>query len=82
MINIIIFIVVYIISFFLYRKWVNIAYGKNGSLRGLTITNSELFLTICPVINTVACIMWIVYPPSKDTKWKKIRFLKKFFNIN
>ena len=81
MLQYIMFSISYIISILLYRRWVKIAYSRGGALYGFNLKNIELFLTLCPFINTLCCIMWIVCPPSRDIKEKREQFLHKFFNI-
>lgn len=79
----IIAIVVYLVSTFLMWKYYSIAYSENGVWQGIKPDVSDIFITFCPVMNTLASLMtWSTeFPRKKSKKEKKPRDLKKFFAV-
>jgi len=71
---IILIVLVYLISTFGMYKYFQKLYSKNGIYEGIEPHGMDLFLTFCPVYNTILNFLWIAsYPVKLD--------YKKFFRI-
>ena len=75
---IIIIILVYIFSCVATYNFVQAIYSKGGRKYGQKPNKTEIFVTLCPVINSVITVLgWVVYSPYV----KKETDASKFFNI-
>lgn len=75
----IILIAVYLVSAYLTWLWIHIAQSKGGSYEGINTSFKDLFVTICPVVNTMfSLIGWLFYfPYSLKSNYNKFFKIKK-----
>lgn len=79
---IIICIIIYVISFLLSWKWMNIANNNKGRYYLIPLNFSDILVTIVPGINSIFLILWIIFPPYANKNKNKISFVKRFFKVN
>lgn len=68
--QIVFFLVFYFVSFFIAYKYVQIAHSKEGRWSNLDADNSDLMVTIIPVLNSFVMIVWLFISPYRNTKKK------------
>jgi hypothetical protein len=67
---IIISIAVYLISVYSVYKWTQISHSKGGIHSNFSITKTDFFCCILPIINTLFMFyLWIGEYPRKRRKW-------------
>lgn len=76
---ILIVLVVYIVSVLRVRKYIQKAHSERGIYSGMKLDNSDGFIALCPIINTIAAIIMIFVLPLRDCK---VVDWYKFFNVN
>ena len=69
--------IVYLASFLITYRWKRIAHSKGGKYERFGLGSKDLVGTICPIINTISCVLSIFHSPRK----KPLINLNKFFRI-
>lgn len=79
-----IFILFYLISVFVTRKWMQNAYSKGGVWERLTPDSTDTFTVLCPGANLITLLAHMLIEGSWNGKKyvkSKNTFTKMFFNI-
>ena len=79
--EILIMIVVYGISAFMVYKYMQIAHSKGGIWSSSETGGGELFITFCPILNTLFMISWLVNWPFRNKRYSPFSNCNKFFKI-
>lgn len=74
-------IILYIISFLYVKYWVTIAYSKGGVWESIEPDGDDVFINLCPVINTFVAFICLFKPASKDIAKRRKEKSKVFFKI-
>jgi hypothetical protein len=72
---------IYIISVLRVRRWIRIAYSKEGVRSGCSVDMNEIIVTFVPILNTAIMIDCMFQSPYMNGKDKKQRILDKFYGI-
>lgn len=75
---IIISILVYLISAIVTWKWFRIAFSPKGIWESLTPSLTEIFIVVCPVLNTINTFIVMFKTPFKERSNKD---KSSFFNL-
>jgi hypothetical protein len=59
--------------------YIHLAHGPNGLWKWAKLGQTDIFVTLCPVLNTIANVMWFEWPLRKPEGSPS--FAKKFFRI-
>lgn len=74
----VVFICVYILSFFGAKEFFRLAHSKGGKWYGVKPDRSDVFMTVCPIFNSI----WAIDYLSKNyLEYKQPRDCSKFFKI-
>ena len=74
--GILVAIVVYIVSVISGWFYVKLAHSKNGVWKNVNTDSKDVFVTFCPIINTLFIVGWVIEFPIKS----EFNF-NKFFNV-
>jgi hypothetical protein len=74
-----IIITVYALSAIGMWRYIHLSHGPNGLFKWAKLTHSDIFITLCPGLNTIANVMWFEWPIRKADGSSS--FVKKFFRI-
>lgn len=76
-------IAVYLLSFFILYFWIRNAHSKGGVCENIELKFLDLFITLCPMLNTTSCIILIIMISFNGRKRdiNFTNFLNRFFNI-
>ena len=78
----IVLIAVYLLSFYMARRYHQKAYGKGGIWESVKPNLGDFILTILPLFNTVTFIVFYACGDPIEEKNREGRsWIKKFFNI-
>jgi hypothetical protein len=72
---------IYLISVLRVRRWIRIAYSKDGFRSGCSVDMSEIMVTFTPILNTGIMIGCMFQSPYMNGKDKKQKMLEKFYGI-
>jgi hypothetical protein len=76
--TIIIIVLVYLLSCIATYKFIQAIYSEGGRKYGQKPNNSDIFVTFCPVVNSVLTVVgWVFFSPYVE----KEADTSKFFNI-
>jgi hypothetical protein len=76
--EILVFVVVYLLSAYAEYKWIQIAYSTGGKYAGRTLVDMSTIVMWVPIWNTIwAILAWTISYPRQVLK----RDLNKFFKI-
>ena len=75
-----IIIAVYALSAIGIWWWIHLSHGPNGIWKRAKLDQSDIFMTLCPVLNTIANVMWFSDWPLRKPEGSP-SFAKKFFRI-
>ena len=82
MIVIVLVVLIYGLSVFGMYKYVQKLYSKNGIYDDANVNGFDLFMCICPMVNTSVCILaWIFICPTRNSINKKEVDYNKIFKI-
>lgn len=70
--------IVYVASVIMVRNWIKEAYSKDGYLSSDSIGFADVFITVCPIANTIFLIT--ARSPYSENK-KKNTIYAKFFGL-
>lgn len=72
---------IYLISVLRMRRWIRIAYSKDGVRSGCRIEMDDVAVTFIPILNTGIMIGCMFHSPYMNVTDKKQKMLEKFYGI-
>ena len=71
-------VIMYVLPTILVWLYFNKAHSIGGIWESMQSEGIQVFLTLCPVVNIICSLQWLLFPPTKN---KNIINTDKFFNI-
>lgn len=72
---------IYLISVLRVRRWISIAYSKDGVRSGCSVDMNEIIVTFVPILNTAIMIDCMFQSPYMNRTDKRKKMLEKFYGI-
>jgi hypothetical protein len=72
---------IYLLSAFGCWLYVHIGHGNNGYWKNTSPSGTDVFVTFCPLLNTLGVFIWVMQSPFTGEDYAYERLWRKLFGL-